>query len=351
MHKLTENLELLKKMYESLKTQKNIYKAGPYWEKKAKLSYYNIKKFGISDFRGASSIIGESFTDSLYLDIRVSLSNSSNFFKKCLGIILYNTPILSKLFDKQLNITKNLLKEKNELNKLSLLSNPRTHELINTYKIPISTIGGCLETVEINNVSYSLHYLNLLDQHHYLTDHIDFRSIRSVFEIGGGFGVNCHLLIENYPNIKKIIYLDIPPNLYIGTQYLKSFYGKNVVDFTQTMNNSKISFKNNDELEIICITPWQIENFDDQIDLLYNSHSFVEMPVEIVENYINKLKTNKKQTTTRIALLSYSCFDLNTTFDPHILPKLFKNNTAWIEFTKPALLALRESNLYFISDF
>jgi hypothetical protein len=48
MHKLTENLELLNKMYESLKIQKNIYKAGPYWEKKAKLSYYNIKK---SEFR------------------------------------------------------------------------------------------------------------------------------------------------------------------------------------------------------------------------------------------------------------------------------------------------------------
>ena len=52
----------------------------------------------------------------------------------------------------------------------------------------------------------------------------DFNEIRSYFEIGGGFGANIHFLITNYPNIKKIIYLDAVPNIYVGTEYLKFHY-------------------------------------------------------------------------------------------------------------------------------
>jgi putative sugar O-methyltransferase len=351
MYELNENLELLNKMNDDQKKQNHIYKAGPYWKKKADLASRNIRKDGIRDFRGASSISGLSFSDALNLDIRVSLKNSESFFRRCLGYFFYVIPLINKVFNKQLQISKNLLNDNNALNKILLNNNPRTSFLMNKYKIPFSTLGGPLETVEINNVCYSLHYLNMLDQHDYLTDQIDFSGIYSVFEIGGGFGVNCHLLIENYPNIKKIVYLDIPPNLYTGTQYLKSFYGDKVLDYSETMNMSNISFNNDDDLEIICIAPWQIENFNDKVDLFYNSHSFVEMPVEIVRNYIDKMKRNIEYGTTKIALISYSCFDLRTTFDPKIMQEMFDNDQDWNNFERPSLLALRESNLYFISSY
>jgi len=351
MNNLNENLPLLEKMVEDMNNQIDIYYPGPYWLKKSKSSYKNIKKFGIKNFRGTTTTIGESFTDSILIDIRVSYTCSTNIFKKFASFILKHTPIINRSFDKQLNYTKKYLEEKNELIKLLLLKDSRVEYLLNKYNIPESTIGGCFEKVELRGKVMSTHYLNLLDQHDYLTEYIDFKNITTLFEIGGGFGVNCHLLIENYPNIKKIIYLDIPPNLYIGTQYLKLFYGNSVIDYSQNSTLNEIKFSKNNNLEIFCIAPWQIEIFNDDIDLFYNSHSFVEMPLEVVKNYAIKLKKNKTNLNSKIALVSYSCIDLETTLDPNILIKIFNEKSDWINFTKNSIIGLREPNIFYISDF
>ena len=36
--------------------------------------------------------------------------------------------------------------------------------------------------------------------------------------------MNVHFLLTNFPNIKKVLYLDVVPNIYVGTEYLKYFY-------------------------------------------------------------------------------------------------------------------------------
>lgn len=78
-------------------------------------------------------------------------------------------------------------------------------------------------------------------------------------EIGGGFGANLHITLFNFPNIRKIIYVDIAPNLYIATQYLRSFYGDSVKDISTAKKN--FSFAETEDLEIFCILPSQIEKF------------------------------------------------------------------------------------------
>ena len=65
---------------------------------------------------------------------------------------------------------------------------------------------------------------------------------RLTFEIGGGVGTNVHLVLENYKNIRKVLYLDIPPNLYVGTQYLKAFYGNAVSDYRTLKTLDSIKF-------------------------------------------------------------------------------------------------------------
>ena len=98
----------------------------------------------------------------------------------------------------------------------------------NTYKIPETTIGGLQpeSIVKIDNYKISKFYLEKLARIHTFSKERDFTKIKTVFEIGGGFGANAHLLLNLYPNIKKYIYLDIAPMLYVGTQYLKHFYPK-----------------------------------------------------------------------------------------------------------------------------
>ena len=80
--------------------------------------------------------------------------------------------------------------------------------------------------------------------------------------------------------------MDVVPNIYLGSEYLKYFFGSNVKDYSYTKKLDKISFKDNNELEIICIPPWEIEKLNVKIDHFHNAASFVEMPKYVIENSI-----------------------------------------------------------------
>ena len=149
------------------------------------------------------------------------------------------------------------------------------------------------------------------------------KKIKSFFEIGGGFGANIHFLITNFPNIKKVLYLDAVPNIYVGTKYLEHHFGNKVKNYLQLKNLNKINFQKDNELEILCIPPWLIEKVDVDIDHFHNASSFVEMPKIVIENYIKFVnKFNAKQ----ISLISYDQYDRKTTFNPEKLNSFFDNN-------------------------
>ena len=75
------------------------------------------------------------------------------------------------------------------------------------------------------------------------------------------------------------------PNLFVGTEYLRSFYGESVKDYLSFRNKNEIKFSENDKLEIYCIPPWEIKNIHSKIDHFHNSASFQEMPKNVIENY------------------------------------------------------------------
>tara|TARA_Y100000389_G_C17097981_1_gene334483 strand:- start:13 stop:588 length:576 start_codon:yes stop_codon:yes gene_type:complete len=161
-----------------------------------------------------------------------------------------------------------------------------------------------------------------------LSKSFDFKNITSLFEIGGGFGANIHFLLTNFPNIKKVLYLDVVPNIYVGTEYLRHHYKEKVKDYLELKNLDKINFSKNNDLEIFCIPPWMIEKVETEIDHFHNAASFVEMPKKVISNYVKFInKFNIKE----ISLLSYDRFDLETTFNPEELNHFFndKLNISW----------------------
>ena len=155
-----------------------------------------------------------------------------------------------------------------------------------------------------------------------LSKSFDFKNTISFFEIGGGFGANIHFLITNFPNIKKILYLDVVPNIFVGTEYLRHHFKEKVKDYLELRNLDKINFSKNDELEILCIPPWLLEKVDTEIDHFHNAASFVEMPKTVISNYVKFIKKFK---TKEISLISYDNFDLKTTFNPEELNNFFDN--------------------------
>jgi len=255
---------------------------------------------------------------------------------------------LSKIYDEQVRWTESYAKGSITCVQEILNLKERARYLLKKNVMPYSLLGGCLQKANIDELEFSVHYLNLLEQHDNIASHIKFNDAKSIFEIGGGFGANIHILLENYKNIKKVLYLDIPPNLYIGTQYLKAFYGHAVFDYRALKNQDSIKFSANDDLEIFCIAPWQIEKFESAVDIFMNSHSFVEMQNHVIKNYTDILKKFPESKNTAIALTTYDSFDLNTTLHPNELPKFFEDRK-FNYFEADTLLNSSRKNLFFVS--
>lgn len=340
--KITDDFGLLDLMLQDASSAKEIYRPGPYWMNKSRSASKELKLNGLSDFRGTTSGVATSFGDNAYIDTRTGY----NFGIRTLLLKIYKDIFpFNRLFSSQVNLTLKYFEQLVVYQSAYFRSHPRVKELLNKYKIDFETTkGGCKSCFEIEGLKISFHYLQLLDTIDRVHQAVKFLPQTSFLEIGGGFGVNAHLLVELF-GIRKIVYLDIPPNLYVGTQYLKSFYGSNVIDYGMCKGKS-IEFENNEKLEIFCITPPQIEDIKTKIDVFYNAHSFVEMPKPIVANYANYIqKYLKQQGTGCVSLVSYDGFNLSTTFHPNELKEFFKGK---VEEQTYSILRPGRSNFHYV---
>jgi putative sugar O-methyltransferase len=297
------------------KVDRILYSSGPYWDYKNKRATLEIKKKGLKDFRGLTAGIGSSFADNLILDIR----NELNIKGRIVGKI-FSLPLLNKIFNEQLKLTKNYLNLFIKNQSIVYQNNNNVQNLIRKYKFENNTGFECIQLFQYLNKKYSCHYLQMADRIDKLSKSFDFKNTKNFFEIGGGFGANIHFLVTNFSNIKKILYLDTVPNIFVGTSYLKHYFGNKVKDYVELRNSNKISFSKNEELEILCIPPWLIERVEVEIDHFHNAASFVEMPKGVIKNYIKFIKKFK---TKEISLVSYDGFDLKTTFNPEELNEFF----------------------------
>jgi putative sugar O-methyltransferase len=341
---LKDEFGLLDRMLADSKKQPPLYRPGPFWAAKARNAANEIRRTGIGSFRGAASQIGLSFADNLLIDVRDVYNHG---YRRILRWLDRTFP-LSRVFEAQLRWTEAHAKASIAHAEEALNLKPRTRDLLKRYVVPYSLLGDCADKATIDGKSYSKLYLCLLDRLEIITSRIDLRRVRTVFEIGGGFGANVHLLIENFPNIRKILYLDIPPNLYIGTQYLKAFYGSAVIDYDASRTRDSIRFAHDDSLEIFCIAPWQIEIVATTCDLFMNSTSFVEMPPSIVANYAAKVGGLPNSNDAAIVLSTNDGFDLRLTIAPTELPRFFQGR----EFQALEATNLVESwtkHFYFLS--
>jgi len=176
---------------------------------------------------------------------------------------------------------------------------------------------------------------------------VDLTKVKTVFEIGGGFGSNAHSLMSLYPNIKKYIYLDVAPMLYVGTQYLKHFFPAEVKDYRTTKDLESIVIEDNDEREILCIAPWQIEKLEGKVDLFWNASSFQEIPVLYLENYAKHIiRLTKDNPQARVCLIVYPTDSPLTVQSKEILG-VFGDEIEFIQLTDIFQANLEDTFYYF----
>jgi putative sugar O-methyltransferase len=243
-------------------------------------------KYGFDDFRGLNSPVGTSYSDSVILDKRNEFGLG---IKSRIANYITRLPLIKNIFDTQIKLTKSHINHMNSLQGYIYRKNEKARYLLKNYIVKDTVNFGSISTFKINDSEYAFLYLDILNLIDLINNKINLKKIHSFFEIGGGFGANIHLLLNNFKNIKKILYLDVSPNLFISTEYLRTFFGDAVKDYLE-LKNKKITFSNDDNLEILCIAPWQLPYVDLQIDHFHNSNSFVEMNLEIISNYCKFIK-------------------------------------------------------------
>ena len=333
--------ELKLMLREDKKFNTRLYSAGEYWRDKTKKIVKQMRRKTLAGFRGYDSGVGTSYCDNVVTD------NRNEVYGGFRGLVyqLFNfLPFFSRVVSSHVALAKGYHQEQLVLKNILYAKDPIVRSLLARYKIENSTSFGCIDKVTIDGRDYSCLYLELLNTHGFISVFVDFSRVRTMLEIGGGFGANVHILLQNHPNICKVFYLDIVPNLIVGTEYLKSLYGKSVVEFVPRSPEEKIQFKDNDDIEIVCIAPWQIEALDSAIDYFHNANSFVEMPVEVVRNY-GSFIAKLLRPSGRVALVSYDRHDPATTFAPELLSELFGCNLNREEY--PVILGGRRRIYFF----
>lgn len=146
--------------------------------------------------------------------------------------------------------------------------------------------GGAEDTFEWRGHMVTADWIQFLARAAAFYRHVPPASVRSILEVGPGLGLSSLAHIALNPGLRMIVNVDVPPVLYVATQYLRSVKGVHVVDYCDFPESGEVVAKPVDgKLTIYQIAPWQLPRLKGPIDLFHNAYSFQEMEREICANY------------------------------------------------------------------
>lgn len=286
---ISDDVDLLRLMIRDQEAQSGVYQPGRYWTAYARRTARAIEQEGLDRFRAVPSI-AKGYAD-VIIDDPADLWGGDNWKGRLLqrvahlGVVRRHLlrPYLSKL-DAQ---TTEIQAHKAEIYNARYADD--MDELIGGIDID-TTRGGTRDVVDVAGREIASVYLRYAVQIASADRRVALDDVRSVCEVGGGFGASMHLLLERHPNVRKAVYVDIAPILYVGTQYLRSFFGSAVRDYRATRDLAEIRFADDDAREILCLAPWQLERVVADVELFWNSSSFREMDPGQVRLYAAQAK-------------------------------------------------------------
>ena len=129
-------------------------------------------------------------------------------------------------------------------------------------------------------------YLNYLMIVGALSQHLD-RPLRSVVEIGAGFGVLGEILLQSNPTTQYVD-LDIPPLSAIAHYYLSTVFPDVTFDSNVDLDaTGRLTLQPGGRSA--CVSSWQMPMLEGEADLFVNAFSFQEMEPDVVQNYARQI--------------------------------------------------------------
>jgi len=155
-----------------------------------------------------------------------------------------------------------------------------------------STYGNPKEHFCFDDKFYSRSALNYLLGLAFLKKHIDASALRTVMEIGGGFGSLGEILVKTGTNEIQYIDIDIPPTSCVALAYLATVFGVDkVYDGNLVLDSRPLAITSLPQISVF--NSWQIAQLEGEIDLFVNFISFQEMEPSVVANYLKYVKRLK----------------------------------------------------------
>lgn len=321
---MQDDTALLKRMMTDVERQPELHQFAPYWRPYSNRILKYLKRDGLASFRSNNGV-GKGFSDVLNIDPFFSKHETNRNMARA-----WMARFLSKLFPVNILVTnpfkaladayiaRFLFKQSQYL---ALRHEDVLSRFVARYPNVDTLVGNPAITFHFKDKKIGMTYLHSILTQAFLEQRCADR-VSSMMEIGGGFGANVHLLVETLPNLRKVIYLDIPPNLYIGTLYLKHFYGEAVVDYARCEELCEIRFASDNSLEIFCIAPWQLKKVATSLGLFFNANSFQEMSIPIVESYSAEIHRISSKDSCML-LQFYEHTGAEGTIDPRLVVEIF----------------------------
>jgi putative sugar O-methyltransferase len=273
----------LQRAFSLLSSQSDLYKPTSFWDEASKRIAAEIEHRGIEDFRRlplplsyfvptyGPPTLGINQEQAQWLSARF-LDYQPSSQKAQLALDAYLSGYLNALADYRVLVA----------------ANPDPDDFGLT-EFSESGVGNPIEQFSFEGKTYSRSSLNYLLGLSLLKRHVDLSQIKTVLEIGGGFGTLGEILGKAPRKHVKYIDVDIPPTQFVAEYYLKKVFGSHRVRSYQHFEGKEnIEIKSLPDFTVVC--SWQLEKIVGELDLFVNFISFQEMEPEVVANYLSQIK-------------------------------------------------------------
>lgn len=148
----------------------------------------------------------------------------------------------------------------------------------------MSTAGNPEGVVEIDGRLYSRQMIQYYLQYSYVSRFVNFADLPVIAELGSGMGRQTEIFFKLHPGSAYLLF-DIPPQLYVAEQYLKTVFPGKVVSYRETKDWTDLSKVKPGHIHILGNFKMPILTTG-PVDLFWNSASFHEMEPAVVRNYL-----------------------------------------------------------------
>lgn len=148
-----------------------------------------------------------------------------------------------------------------------------------------SMAGNPEDRFRIGDKVYTRSILGYYLSYLYCTNFVEFESLRVVAELGPGSGKQVEVLKKLHPHLSFYLF-DIPPQLYVCEQYLKTVFPESVVPYMRTRELR--SLPQDAPGKIFILGNWQFPLLSSaQVDLFWSAYTFQEMEPHVTANYLS----------------------------------------------------------------